>query len=144
MSSSTVYSSPATADVTTITPVVFDFILPRGSITVAEWIIGQPVDTPERLDRSQWLFSGGSITWDYSLDYIQYSYATGTDLAAIQALNGSTLALTLTVYSDDLPLNITSFYLTLTYSGGGFFRLSPHGSLGTPIGNAGMMGGCDG
>jgi hypothetical protein len=136
--------SPAFADVTTITPVVFDFILPRGSITVAEWIIGQPVDTPERLDRSQWLFSGGSIIWVHAPDNVQSSEATGIDLAAIQALNGSTLALTLTVYSSDLPLNITSFYLTLTYSGGGFFRLSPHGSLGTPIGNAGMMGGCDG
>lgn len=143
MSSSTVYSSPATADVTTITPVVFDFILPLGSITAAQWTIVQT--TAERLDRSQWLFSGGSISWEYAnSDYLQWTEATGTDLAAIQALNGSTLALTLTVYSSDLPLNITSFYLTLTYSGGGFFRLSPHGSLGTPIGNAGMMGGCDG
>lgn len=142
MSSSTVYSSPATADVTTITPVVFDFILPLGSITAAQWTIVQT--TAERLDRSQWLFSGGSIRWVHAPDNVQSSEATGTDLAAIQALNGSTLALTLTVYSSDLPLNITSFYLTLTYSGGGFFRLSPHGSLGTPIGNAGMMGGCDG
>jgi hypothetical protein len=142
MSSSTVYSSPATADVTTITPVVFDFILPLGSITAAQWTIVQT--TAERLDRSQWLFSGGSIIWVHAPDNVQSSEATGIDLAAIQALNGSTLALTLTVYSSDLPLNITSFYLTLTYSGGGFFRLSPHGSLGTPIGNAGMMGGCDG
>jgi len=142
MSSSTVYSSPATADVTTITPVVFDFILPLGSITAAQWTIVQT--TAERLDRSQWLFSGGSIIWVHGPDNVQSSEATGIDLAAIQALNGSTLALTLTVYSSDLPLNITSFYLTLTYSGGGFFRLSPHGSLGTPIGNAGMMGGCDG
>lgn len=142
MSSSTVYSSPATADVTTITPVVFDFILPLGSITAAQWTIVQT--TAERLDRSQWLFSGGSIIWVHAPDNVQSSEATGIDLAAIQALNGSTLALTLTGYSSDLPLNITSFYLTLTYSGGGFFRLSPHGSLGTPIGNAGMMGGCDG
>ena len=142
MSSSTVYSSPATADVTTITPVVFDFILPLGSITAAQWTIVQT--TAERLDRSQWLFSGGSIVWVHVQDNVQSMEATGTNLAAIQALNGSTLALTLTGYSSDLPLNITSFYLTLTYSGGGFFRLSPHGSLGTPIGNAGMMGGCDG
>lgn len=142
MSSSTVYSSPATADVTTITPVVFDFILPLGSITAAQWTIVQT--TAERLDRSQWLFSGGSIIWVHAPDNVQSSEATGIDLAAIQALNGSTLALTLTGYFSDLPLNITSFYLTLTYSGGGFFRLSPHGSLGTPIGNAGMMGGCDG
>jgi hypothetical protein len=143
MSSSTVYSSPATADVTTITPVVFDFILPLGSITAATWTIVQT--TAVRLDRSQWQFSGGSIAWYHAPpDNVQSAQATGIDLAAIQALNGSTLALTLTVYSYDLPLNITSFYLTLTYSGGGFFRLSPHGSLGTPIGNAGMMGGCDG
>jgi hypothetical protein len=142
MSSSTVYSSPATADVTTITPVVFDFILPLGSITAATWTIVQT--TADRLDRSQWQFSGGSIVWDHAQDNVQSMEATGTNLAAIQALNGSTLALTLTGYSSDLPLNITSFYLTLTYSGGGFFRLSPHGSLGTPIGNAGMMGGCDG
>jgi len=142
MSSSTVYSSPATADVTTITPVVFDFILPLGSITAATWTI--VLATADRLDRSQWQFSGGSIVWDPVRDNGQSMEATGTNLAAIQALNGSTLALTLTGHTADLPLNITSFYLTLTYSGGGFFRLSPHGSLGTPIGNAGMMGGCDG